>query len=273
VDFILHTGLLWLARGTVGAVFLVAGLTKLRKPAAFEATVRQYRILPLAPAVILSHTLPYAEVAVGTMMVVGVLSIYASVVVTFMLLLFMTATLVRVRRGQALSCGCFGAGGNESGRRVIARNIGLTMLTASSVVSPTGLFAVGPTIIDAQILYLTLIPAGLLAFASASTPYVSRMTAAHRQRGPGQSTPLCRAGDGNHFVSPPILGSCHCIGGSSVRLEFAPPEHGAVAQCFCSLRGLLRVQGILLLCPAWLRCVPVLCSRHEDRCLHLQAML
>ncbi len=241
MDFLLGTGVLWLSRGVVGVVFFVAGFSKLRSPVAFATAVRQYGILPRAPATMLARVLPYAEIVVGISMVLGVLSFYGSAAVIILLLLFMAAVLITVRRGHGLSCGCFGPGGNESGWNVLVRNGGLLALATSSAISPSGLLPVGPTIEDGQPLHLALFAVGFAALAVASTSYVSRLVRGHRPAGRGEddvpleaAQPTALGSSRRRFLGTALAAATAALV-ASMRLPKLEPSHEASAACeICS---------------------------------------
>ncbi|HEY5597691.1 MAG TPA: MauE/DoxX family redox-associated membrane protein [Kiloniellales bacterium] len=132
--------LVWIARLTMVLLFAAAGLSKLRRPAAFRAAVAAYDLLPgwaVAPTAAL---LAAAEV-LGAMLLLWPAGRPAgAVLLGVMLLLFSAAIAVNIARGRTdIDCGCwlFGAepaeGQGRLGAATLARNGGLAavLLVAS----------------------------------------------------------------------------------------------------------------------------------------------
>ncbi len=101
----------WFLRLGLGAVFVAAGLAKLRDPAGFADEIANYRLLPsLAP--LLAITLPAVELVVGVAIVVGPAAWRraAAVASAALLAVFTVAVAQVVARGIDVDCGCFGVG-------------------------------------------------------------------------------------------------------------------------------------------------------------------
>ena len=107
----------------LAAVFLVAGLAKLRAPRQFMRAVAEYHIVPRAavvvgPAVIASEWFVFAAYASGQLLTV------ASLIAASWLSVFAVVTWVNLRRGRLIPCHCFGNADELIGGRTLAR-IGL----------------------------------------------------------------------------------------------------------------------------------------------------
>jgi uncharacterized membrane protein YphA (DoxX/SURF4 family) len=103
--------MMWLAFGArlvVAAVFLMSSLTKLMSPAAFVQNVLNYRILPTAPAKALGFTLPYVELGAALLLFSGLFVRSAALVLAALLIAFMVAVAIAIKRGDHLECSCFG---------------------------------------------------------------------------------------------------------------------------------------------------------------------
>jgi uncharacterized membrane protein YphA (DoxX/SURF4 family) len=105
--------LLILGRIALGAIFIYAAWTKLHPPVAislslFALQVDSYRMLPPWAVNTVAHTLPFLELALGALLVIGwPLRIVSSV--TSLLLLAFFGTMVRsYALGLEINCGCFG---------------------------------------------------------------------------------------------------------------------------------------------------------------------
>ena len=70
----------WVARGLLGLVFLLAGLSKARAPASFERSLAEYGLLPAGLRPLVAGSLPALEVLLGTLLVLGVLAPVSSAI-------------------------------------------------------------------------------------------------------------------------------------------------------------------------------------------------
>jgi cation diffusion facilitator family transporter len=97
----------WTSRIILGLIFIAAGIPKILYPAEFAAAVYNYRILPDALVNIVALALPWVEVLVGGMLIVGVWMPGAVMIYTLLMLVFITALGYNVARGLDIHCGCF----------------------------------------------------------------------------------------------------------------------------------------------------------------------
>jgi uncharacterized membrane protein YphA (DoxX/SURF4 family) len=136
-----------LARVVVGGVWLVAGLLKLPDPAASVRAVRAYQLLPEAAVTPVGYLLPLLEVALGLLLLVGLLTRAAGVASAVLLLAFVFGIAAAWARGLEIECGCFGGDGGASAGAAekypweIARDVGLLLLSAWLVRRPRSRFA------------------------------------------------------------------------------------------------------------------------------------
>jgi uncharacterized membrane protein YphA (DoxX/SURF4 family) len=120
------------ARLVLGAVFLTAGGLKVIDPQSAVAAVDAYRLLPSSVATIVGWGLPFAEMALGLLLLAGVATRVVAVVAALLLLVFIAAVASAAARGLSIDCGCFGGGGEVApgqtayGREVI-QDIGLLL--------------------------------------------------------------------------------------------------------------------------------------------------
>jgi uncharacterized membrane protein YphA (DoxX/SURF4 family) len=110
--------LLLLCRFAVGAVFVYASLDKIQHPAAFAKQVYNYQILPIPASNLFAITLPWMELFAGLALVVGVFRGSSSLLLSTLLVVFITAISINLYRGVNLDCGCFSTSGE-------GRSIGL----------------------------------------------------------------------------------------------------------------------------------------------------
>ncbi|WP_327586835.1 hypothetical protein OHA25_07360 [Nonomuraea sp. NBC_00507] len=127
------------ARCLIGLVFCASAIGKLRGAEAFlafERSVRDLRLLPLATI------RPTARAVVGAELTVPVLvtvpyTAQAGLATTLLLLTGFTVVVVlMLRRGTPASCACFGASGAPYGRRHVVRNLVLLTVAAAGIVTP-----------------------------------------------------------------------------------------------------------------------------------------
>lgn len=96
------------ARLLVGAVFLMSSPTKVVAPEAFVLNVLNYRVLPSRLAKAYGYILPYSELSVAILLLSGFLSRWAALAAILMLVSFISAISIAIRRGYHLDCSCFG---------------------------------------------------------------------------------------------------------------------------------------------------------------------
>jgi len=104
--------LLATGRLALGAIFLYAAVTKLPDMAAFASDVANYRVLPPALVPFAAAAVVGVEAVAGLALVAGVGARAAALVVSAMLLVFISGLAQALVRGIDLRCGCFG--GTES---------------------------------------------------------------------------------------------------------------------------------------------------------------
>jgi uncharacterized membrane protein YphA (DoxX/SURF4 family) len=99
------------ARLALAAVLGYAGLVKIQDLTEAGRSVAVYQIVPVDAARFVGGVLPFVEVAVALLLVVG-LATRAAAAVTAVLMAAYVAAIVSVwARGLSIDCGCFGGGG------------------------------------------------------------------------------------------------------------------------------------------------------------------
>lgn len=114
------------ARCLVGAVFVLAGFSKLLLPhAEVLALMQQYTVLPQALLPWLATVLPWIEVASGTALAIGWYTTLATLVVGLQLVGFSLLMVVVLAAGISIEdCGCFGQFGlSETPLQVLLRDL------------------------------------------------------------------------------------------------------------------------------------------------------
>jgi len=122
------------ARLLLGSVFLASAIGKLQHPALFVDTVVDYGLLPEALARLYGTVLPWAELAVGFSLILGLLPVLAAVVSAGLTVSFAVAgiySLVNAGDVPAI-CGCFGSLVSLSHSQSLA--VDAAMLLAAAVI-------------------------------------------------------------------------------------------------------------------------------------------
>jgi putative oxidoreductase len=95
-------------RIVLGAIFIVAGSSKIGHPSLFAAEIAGFRILPQVVIAPLALVLPYLEVLLGAYLILGLFTRPAAWIAVVLLALFDGAIASAVVRGMTVNCGCFG---------------------------------------------------------------------------------------------------------------------------------------------------------------------
>jgi uncharacterized membrane protein YphA (DoxX/SURF4 family) len=123
--------LLLLGRLALAAVFLFAGYAKLplRQPAMlFAFTIDSYQLLPPWAVSLVAHTLPWFELALGLLLLVGWPLRPVATLASLLLLVFFGVMVRTYARGLEIDCGCFGPG-EQLGVKTLLRDGSLLALS------------------------------------------------------------------------------------------------------------------------------------------------
>ena len=136
-----------LARLILGVVLLVAGALKVPNLPKSAMAVRAYEMLPIPIANFLGYTLPWIEIGLGLLLIVGVTVKISGALGALTMLAFIIAITQAWARGLSIDCGCFGGGGTidpEDTKYLseIIRDIGLMGLGIFLYLYPKGRFAI-----------------------------------------------------------------------------------------------------------------------------------
>ena len=115
----LRRAIIWMGRLVLGGIFIYAGYAKIFLPimhprptigvalAFFALQVGSYQMLPPWGVNFVAHTLPFAEIALGLLLIIGwQLRIWATLAT--LLMLGFSAVIVRsYAMGLHINCGCF----------------------------------------------------------------------------------------------------------------------------------------------------------------------
>ena len=135
-----------IARLVLGGVLLVAGWLKVPALDKSQMAVRAYEILPVSIANIIGQVLPFFEVAVGLLLILGAATRINALLGGGLMVIFIIGISQAWARGLSIDCGCFGGGGQvEPGTASylpeILRDLGLAALGIYLYLFPQSKFA------------------------------------------------------------------------------------------------------------------------------------
>lgn len=101
----------FVARLVVGGVIFAAGYLKVGHIEKSQMAVRAYEVLPISVANFFGTILPFAEVAIGLLLILGAGIRINALLSAALMALFIVAIAQAGLRGLTIDCGCFGGGG------------------------------------------------------------------------------------------------------------------------------------------------------------------
>ena len=130
-----------LARLILAGVFLVSGGLKAWDARENIVAVRAYQLLPESLVGPVAAILPYFELALGLLLLIGLATRLAAVLAAVVMVMFIAAVASAAARGLSIDCGCFGGGGQvEPGQTAytaeILRDAGLLALAVYLAIRP-----------------------------------------------------------------------------------------------------------------------------------------
>lgn len=105
-------GVSTLLRVGLGVVWLAAGLLKVGDPEGMVRSVRAFRILPESLVDPVAYAVPFIEIALGVLLIVGLAVRLGAVVSAVLFALYTAAIASAAARGLRIDCGCFSTGGD-----------------------------------------------------------------------------------------------------------------------------------------------------------------
>lgn len=100
-----------LARLFLGIVLVVAGFAKVGRPLTAQRAVQAYEIMPMGLAGYVGLALPFLEIVLGALLVLGLFTRPVAIVSTLLMVAFVIGISQAWARGLTIDCGCFGGGG------------------------------------------------------------------------------------------------------------------------------------------------------------------
>jgi uncharacterized membrane protein YphA (DoxX/SURF4 family) len=142
----------------VGGVFLLSSIGKLRDANEFVAQVRAYRIVPAGVARSLASGIIAGEFSVAAAFLSGQLVQLAAAVAGALLLTFLAAVVITLRRKRRIPCGCFGGGSEPVSVKTAVRLLLLLAIVPIGAMPGSGAPTDGLTVSD-------VLSAGVIAVA------------------------------------------------------------------------------------------------------------
>lgn len=135
------------ARLILGVVLFVAGFLKVEELEKSQMAVRAYELLPISLANILGIVIPFFEVAVGILLILGAATRITAALGGLLMVVFIFAISQAWARGLSIDCGCFGGGGTIDPSQTrylqeIIRDAALALLGLYLVRYPLSKFAI-----------------------------------------------------------------------------------------------------------------------------------
>ena len=134
-----------LARLILGGVLLAAGGLKIGNLQKSAMSVRAYELLPTDLANFFGYVLPWIEIGMGLLLIVGAVVSIMGLLGALIMLAFIVAIAQAWARGLSIDCGCFGGGGEiDPGETkylsTILRDLGFFLLGVYLYYFPKGRF-------------------------------------------------------------------------------------------------------------------------------------
>ncbi len=102
-----HPAVLWFCRLSIGSVYLVAAIGKLRDPVKFMGSMSEYHILPAPLLPIGAAGMPGVELVIAVSLLLGFRLRPAGGIAAGLMVVFMIAIASAMARGLELDCSCF----------------------------------------------------------------------------------------------------------------------------------------------------------------------
>ncbi len=132
-----------LSRLILGGVLFAAGALKIGNLQKSAMAVRAYEMLPVELANFLGYALPWIEIGIGLLLIVGASVKICGLLGAFTMVAFIIAIAQAWARGLSIDCGCFGGGGTIDPEETkylsaIIRDIGLLAMGVFLYYFPKG---------------------------------------------------------------------------------------------------------------------------------------
>jgi uncharacterized membrane protein YphA (DoxX/SURF4 family) len=134
--------LVLVSRLVLGAIFIVAGVSKIGHAIEFATQIAAFRLVPQPLIAPIAIALPFLEVLLGGYLVLGLFTRVSAWIAAVLLLLFDGAIASAVVRGLSVSCGCFGPNdASVTSWGEVARDAVFVLLAVVVALRPPGTLA------------------------------------------------------------------------------------------------------------------------------------
>ena len=135
-----------IARLILGGTLIAAGYLKFDELDKSQMAVRAYELLPVSLANFLGTTLPFFELGVGLLLVLGAATRITAGLSAILMFAFMIGISQAWARGLSIDCGCFGGGGQVAPGEAdyltpLLRDTGLALLALYLIKFPRSRFS------------------------------------------------------------------------------------------------------------------------------------
>ena len=118
------------SRVFISIIFIFAGIEKIGDPSSFAESITNYKMFPEFLVNLFAVVIPWAELAVGILLLFGTAVKENTFILSVLLTFFVILIFVAVLRGLNIDCGCFGTiSASKVGLQKIIENILLLLLT------------------------------------------------------------------------------------------------------------------------------------------------
>jgi putative oxidoreductase len=117
-----------LCRVVLGGIFVYAALAKIGNYQGFTVAINNYQILSALLTPVVARVLPWMELVIGGLLVLGFFVRPASVAAAILLTCFTGALILALTRGSGISCGCFSCSPAPISCWTIVRDITLILM-------------------------------------------------------------------------------------------------------------------------------------------------
>lgn len=147
-----HPWVTLVLRLLLAGVLGVAGILKVGDPLSSARAVRVYDLLPESLVVPIGYGLPFLEIALAVLLLLGLAVRFCGVASGLLMLAFIIAIASVWARGISIDCGCFGGGGEVGAAETkypieILRDAGLVIAAAWLTIFPSGRFALDTAVL------------------------------------------------------------------------------------------------------------------------------
>ncbi|MDA3844509.1 MAG: DoxX family membrane protein [Candidatus Kapabacteria bacterium] len=146
---------IFIIRFILGAVFILASVSKIANPNAFAGEIENYNILPQLLINPMAMAIPWIELIVGIFLVAGIRQRSSAAVSAILYFVFIVAIAGALIQGLDINCGCHTKVlSDEAGIQKFFENIGMLILSAIVFLYPSRKLSLENIIIrDAELEY------------------------------------------------------------------------------------------------------------------------